>query len=150
MADFACTFVDPASYPTQNWILFGMQSDPTDYGAVFMPLTESGDIAPPGLVVTPVIPGPLLKDSEVLLDVVDISSVISLVAITARWLNITECVWDGEEFTEDFDDASFLVQHSPQHWTFHIRRNLGWVVPLPPGEKLRLRAKAADSRGNVR
>lgn len=149
MADFACLFIEPQLPADGGSIQFIPLADPIDYPAVIMPLTESGDISPPGLSVTPVVPGPLLKDSEVLVDMVDISSVLSLAVVTARWLDVTECVWDGQEFTEDYDDASTRVVHSPQHWTFHIKRNLGWPAPLPPEETLSIRAKVADSRGNV-
>lgn len=151
MADFLCTFVDPATYPGQTWIHFVPLADPIDFGAVIMPLTSVGDIAPPFLDEDPVVPGPVGKDDVIELYVEDIASRLSTVVIMAFWPGVHDVIYDGENFSEGYSDSSVVyappLPSTPVNATFMLRRNLGWPVPLPPGEQLIIRVRAVDLSG---
>lgn len=140
MADFAMMIIEPPP------LLFNLQSDPIDYPAVIIPLTQLDNFPPRISLVSPT-PGTIIgKYTPLTFRLTDDNNAWSLREL---WISFDaaatyELVWDGTSFKGWYADGSSLVALS-DGWDISIVREPGW----PKGVSLALRASVVDANGRV-
>lgn len=136
MASFDCLIAEPQ-------VVIALAENLSFLCLIIPPDTDS---LAPTVAITPLVPGPVSKDQVVVVLVEDFSNTISNVIIMATWLDVSDVVWDGDEFAPAYSQSSRSA--TAAGWQFNLKKNLGWPVPLPEGEQLRIRVVAYDETGN--
>lgn len=131
MADFACSFVEPATLPTL-YLLFLPLADPVNFGAVIMPLTAVSDTLPPTVTVVSPPLGRIGRYATVVLRVADLFQLVR----TNLWVEYgngnAEMIYGRGQFMRRFhgpgpSSASTAVELSDdKEIEFTLRPLGGW------------------------
>lgn len=107
------------------------------------PAAVAGDVAAPTATVVSPPPGPIGKDQQIVLDVVDVGGgQVTLVLLLARLGGgDIETVHDGSSFTEDY--SSSTRNAIPNGYRYTITRTGGWTASPT------FHVRAVDNAGNV-
>ena len=127
MADGACSFCQPGSYPSTPWLLLGQLADPVDFGAVIMPLTALIDTTKPvATLISPAVLSNVEPHTPIVIEMAD-NKQLSRVFAWVEYSNApAEAIFARGIFMPDFTTSTVEELSLNVRRRFTFRRNLGW------------------------
>lgn len=125
MADFACSFVEPATLPAL-YIHFLPLADPVNFGAVIMPLTAVSDTLPPTVTVVSPPLGRISRYATVVLRVADLFQLVRVNLWVEYGNGNSETIYGRGQFMRRFVGSTAVELSDDKEIEFTLRPLGGW------------------------